>query len=209
MPNTELLIAFFLAASIFAYIPGPAMLYAAAQTIAGGRRAGFHAAAGLHFGGYLHVFAAAFGLAALFSAIPVLYLVLKYTGAAYLAYLGLRLIMQEQTPVSTEQPLERPPSTKTFWQSATVEMLNPKTALFFVAFLPQFADQTATLPMWGQLLVLGVIVNIMFSSADIICVILADKIKNTFENSSRMNRITRRLAGTALIGLSANLVIER
>lgn len=84
MPSTELLVAFFLATSIFAYMPGPSTLYAAAQTIARGQQAGWFAALGIHIGGYVHVLAAALGLAILFKAIPVLYLAIKFGGAAYL-----------------------------------------------------------------------------------------------------------------------------
>ena len=89
MPSTELLIAFFLATSIFAYMPGPSTLYAAAQTIARGKRAGWFATLGIHIGGYVHVWAAAFGLAILFKAVPVLYVGLKFGGAAIPNLAGL------------------------------------------------------------------------------------------------------------------------
>ena len=89
MPSYDILIAFIIATALFGYMPGPALLYASAQTIAGGRKAGFMAALGLHIGGYVHVFAAAFGLAALFTLVPVLYTVIKFAGAAYLLFLGL------------------------------------------------------------------------------------------------------------------------
>ena len=91
MPPTELLIAFIVATSIFAYMPGPSTLYAAAQTIARGQKAGWFAALGIHVGGYVHVVAAALGLAVLFEAIPVFYMVLKFGGAAYLIWLGIRM----------------------------------------------------------------------------------------------------------------------
>ncbi|RUU69477.1 LysE family translocator, partial [Mesorhizobium sp. M7A.T.Ca.TU.009.01.1.2] len=84
MPSTELLIAFFATTAIFAYIPGPAMLYAAAQTMARGRWSGLTAALGIHLGGYVHVFAAAAGLSVLFHAVPTLYLAVKLVGALYL-----------------------------------------------------------------------------------------------------------------------------
>ena len=91
MPSTEILLAFVAAAAVFAYTPGPSTLYAAAQTIARGRRGGLMAALGIHVGGYVHVFAASFGLAALFAALPTLYTVFKFVGAAYLIYLGIRM----------------------------------------------------------------------------------------------------------------------
>ena len=91
MPSNEIMIAFFLATAVFAYMPGPSTLYAAAQTIARGRHAGWMAALGIHVGGYVHVAAAALGLAILFTTIPMLYIVLKFAGAIYLIWLGLKL----------------------------------------------------------------------------------------------------------------------
>lgn len=128
MPGMELLIAFFMATLIFGYMPGPALLYTAARTLAGGRRDGWQAAFGLHVGGYLHVFAAAFGLAILFEAVPVLYMVLKLLGAVYLIWLGVRLLMlQSDEPQDLSQGK---PARRAFWQSAAVEMLNPKQPCF-------------------------------------------------------------------------------
>ncbi|TIS09082.1 MAG: LysE family translocator, partial [Mesorhizobium sp.] len=91
MPSTELLIAFFVTTAIFAYIPGPAMLYAAAQTMARGRWSGLTAALGIHLGGYVHVLAAATGLSVLFHAVPPLYMAVKLVGALYLIWLGVSL----------------------------------------------------------------------------------------------------------------------
>ncbi len=91
MPSTELLIAFVITTGVFAYIPGPAMLYAAAQTLARGRWSGLMATLGIHLGCYVHVLAAAAGLSVLFHAVPVLYLGVKLAGAAYLVWLGISM----------------------------------------------------------------------------------------------------------------------
>nr|MEC9419161.1 LysE family transporter [Pseudomonadota bacterium] len=90
--TTETLLAFVAATALFAYMPGPALLYTAAQTIARGQRAGFMAAAGIHLGCYVHVFAAAFGLSAIFSVVPTLYFALKLVGGLYLIFLGIQMI---------------------------------------------------------------------------------------------------------------------
>ncbi len=206
MPSADLLIAFFAATLIFGYMPGPALLYAAARTISGGRRAGFQAALGLHVGGYLHVIAAAIGLALLFRAIPSLYIVIKFLGAAYLIWLGIKLWRSDDkthanaTTVSSASPA--------FFQSATVEMLNPKTALFYLAFLPQFTDATAAFPIWLQLLILGTIVNVVFSSADIVCVFLADKIVTLMRRSKTAGNWARRVGGSILIGLGLHIAFS-
>lgn len=203
MPSIEILIAFFLATIVFAYMPGPALLYASAQTIARGRRAGFMAALGLHIGGYFHVIAAAFGLALVFQAVPPLYVALKLVGAAYLIWLGVRMIASKPTPEAAPTPNPR----NTFAQSVMVEVLNPKTAIFFVAFLPQFTDPNAGLAIWMQLLILGTLVNLMFSSADVICVLLADTVARALKGST--SRLPQRLGGSILVALGLNIAIRQ
>ena len=187
-------------------MPGPATLYTTARTIAGGKRAGWLATAGIHLGGYVHVLAAAFGLAVIFKATPFLYVGLKFVGAAYLIWLGIRMIRSKPSTIPDVQ-LNRQKSTKRdFWDSATVEILNPKTALFYIAFLPQFTDVSAGTPIWLQLLILGTIVNIMFSSADAMCVILSAKILELVKGSGSMTRWMNCLGGAILIGLGIRLV---
>lgn len=209
MPSLELLVAFMIATSIFAYMPGPSTLYAAAQTIARGRRAGWFAALGIHLGGYVHVFAAAVGLAFLFEAVPTLYLALKLTGAAYLIWLGLTMFRAKQDASGSVDAISQKSAKRAFWESVSVEVLNPKTAIFYVAFLPQFADPSASLPIWSQLLILGTIVNFMFSSADAMCVVLADKVAAYFKSSGGANRLAQRIGGSILVGLGAKLALDK
>ena len=209
MPNTDLLISFFLASAIFAYMPGPAMLYATAQTIGGGKRAGWMAALGIHVGGYVPVAAAAFGLAILFKAVPSIYVALKLVGAAYLVWLGISLFRTRvETADSADITATKSPS-KAFVASVMVEVFNPKTALFFQAFLPQFTDPATAFPVWAQLLILGTIVNIMFSSADVVCVLLSTQMMDLLNRSQSANRLVQRLGGTLLVGLGVNLAISR
>lgn len=209
MPSFEILVAFVVATSIFAYMPGPSTLYAAAQTIARGRRAGWFAALGIHIGGYVHVLAAAVGLAILFQAIPILYLALKFVGAGYLIWLGISMFLTKAETGTKPQVAVKKSARRAFWESVSVEVLNPKTAIFYLAFLPQFADPSAAFPIWVQLIILGTIVNIMFSSADAICVILADKITTLFKASSSANRIANKIGGSVLVALGINLALHQ
>ena len=125
------------------------MLYAAAQTRAGGRWSGLMAALGLHLGGYLHVAAAAAGLSVLFHAVPVLYTAVKLGGALYLIWLGIAMF-RAKTPGSADLTAFEPKSGwRALIESITVKALNPKTAIFFLAFLPQFIAPAASLPAWG------------------------------------------------------------
>src|SRR5690242_16613117 len=146
MPGLDHLIPFALATLAFAAIPGPAILYTAAQTMARGRPGGFMAAAGIHLGGYAHVTAAALGLAALLRYVPALYLVMKLVGALYLIWLGIGVI-RGRLDAEAMPHLRGKDARRAFIESVTVELLNPKAAIFYLAFLPQFADPAAALPV--------------------------------------------------------------
>lgn len=209
MPSAELLIAFFATTAVFAYIPGPAMLYAAAQTMARGRLAGLMASLGIHLGCYVHVFAAAAGLSVLFHAVPALYLAVKLAGAAYLIWLGFNLLRAREENAATVVGLPPKSGRRAFLESITVEVLNLKTAIFFVAFLPQFIDASASFPIWLQFVVLGTIVNLMFSSADIACVLLAGAVVTRLRRSSHARRLMQRAGGAVLVGLGAHIVLQR
>lgn len=210
MPPFEMMFAFFVTTAVFAYMPGPAMLYAAAQTIARGRRSGLMASLGIHLGGYAHVIAAAAGLTALFHAVPALYLAVKILGALYLVWLGIRVFRAKTEPLAELPAAQvRKNGWRAFVESVSVEVLNPKTAIFFLAFLPQFVDPAAALPVWAQLLVLGTIVNLMFTSADIVCVLLAGALATRLKGSARMQRSMQRVGGTILVGLGLNLAFQK
>ncbi|MER8384356.1 LysE family translocator [Mesorhizobium sp. M0959] len=209
MPSTELLVAFFATTAIFAYIPGPAMLYAAAQTMARGRWSGLMAALGIHLGGYVHVFAAAVGLSVLFHAVPVLYMAVKLVGALYLIWLGVSLFRAKAQGDVVLPGIQPKSARRAFFESVAVEVLNPKTAIFFMAFLPQFIDASAVFPVWLQFVVLGTIVNLMFSSADIVCVILAGAVIARLRQSSRAQRLMRRAGGAVLVGLGVHVALQK
>lgn len=209
MPPIDLVLAFLVSAALFAFVPGPAMLYAAARTLAGGRRAGLMAAFGVHVGGYVHVLAAAAGLSVLFHAVPLLYMAVKLLGAAYLVLMGWRLIVSgAPDDAASVRPAVRTPA-RAFVESIAVEMLNPKTAIFFLAFLPQFVAPAAAMPVWLQLLVLGAATNLMFSLADLIAVLAAGTLLRKVGASPWLGPWLRRAAGSLLVGLGARLAFER
>lgn len=209
MPSMELLLAFVVTTAIFAYIPGPAMLYAAAQTMARGRWSGLMATLGIHLGGYVHVVAAAAGLSVLFHAVPVLYMIVKFAGAAYLVWLGISLFRAKAHGTGDLPGIGAKSGRRAFFESITVEVLNPKTAIFFVAFLPQFIDASAAFPVWLQFVILGTIVNLMFSSADIVCVILAGVLMARLKRSSMAQRAMQRAGGGVLVGLGVHLAFQK
>jgi threonine/homoserine/homoserine lactone efflux protein len=209
MPSSEVLIAFFATTAIFAFIPGPAMLYAAAQTIARGRWPGLLAAFGIHLGGYVHVVAAAAGLSVLFHAVPTLYMAVKLAGAVYLIWLGISLFRARKQDPEMAVTAQAKSGRRAFFESMTVEILNPKTAIFFMAFLPQFIETTAAFPIWLQFILLGTIVNLMFSVADVVGVVLASAIIGTFRRSSHAQRLMQRAGGAVLVGLGVHVALQR
>ena len=208
MPSLDYLLPFIAATAVFAYMPGPAMLYTAAQTLARGRAAGFMAALGIHVGGYGHVLAATLGLSAALRYVPELYMAVKLVGAAYLMWLGLRMLRQGRESAAVPRVAAKS-ARRAFGESVAVEVLNPKVALFFIAFLPQFVDPAAALPVWAQFLILGTIVNLAFSSADIVVVVLASQIVQRAKRSGLGERIARLVGGSVLIGLGARMALAR
>lgn len=145
-----------------------------------------------------------------FKAIPVLYTVLKFGGAAYLIWLGFKMFTFKAPVEMSDLDIGAKSPRNAFWESTTVEIINPKTAIFYLAFLPQFTEPNASLAIWMQLLVLGTIVNVMYSSADALCVILADKVMHYLKTSGSGSRIAQRLSGGILgaLGLKAALSYE-
>lgn len=209
MPSLDVLLAFAVTTAIFAFIPGPAMLYAAARTMAGGRAAGLMAVLGIHLGAYAHIIAAAAGLSALFHAVPVAYTCVKLAGAAYLIWLGISLFRAKDAAEDDATGAAPKGGRRAFAQSVTVEILNPKTAIFFLAFLPQFVDSGAGLPIWAQLAILGTMVNLIFTFADVVSVLLADVILARLKRSSGVQSLVRKAGGTVLIGLGAHLALQK
>lgn len=208
MLSLDHLIPFAIATFLFAIFPGPALLYTAAQTLARGRRAGFMAALGIHIGGYAHVVAAALGLSAIFRHVPELYFALKIAGALYLIWLGIGLIRTRLDPDALPQ-VRAQSARRALLQSIVVELLNPKVALFFIAFLPQFVDPAAAFPLWLQFLILGVIVNAAFTAADLVTVLLTSSVLTGLRRSGAAQRAARIVGGSVLIGLGARLAIAR
>src|SRR5882757_9554817 len=126
---------FFIAALVLAVTPGPGIFYVLARTLAGGRREGILSSFGTFAGGMFHVFAAALGISAILAASAVAFHTVKYAGAAYLVWLGIRMIRTRnaELPTGTFAPAQG-----SFRQGILTEALNPKTALFFLSFIPQF-----------------------------------------------------------------------
>lgn len=208
MPSIAYLLPFLLTALLLSITPGPGMLYIAAQTIGRGPKAGLFSAVGTHVASYIHIGAAAFGLSLILEAVPVAYLVVKVVGAAYLFWLGFRFFMRDEVP-EERLPAGRPRSHVTaLKESLIVELTNPKSAVFFIAFLPQFTDPDSGYAIWMQIIVLGIIANLIFTLAELACVVFAEKVALLVRQSRAAGRWMRRIAGSILIGLGLNLLVS-
>lgn len=208
MPGLEYFLPFLLTALLLSITPGPGMLYIAAQTMGRGQKAGWFSAIGTHLASYIHIVAAAFGLSLFLEAVPVAYLVVKVVGATYLFWLGMRFLMSEKPDTSRESPEFPGSHVRALKESFIVELTNPKSALFFIAFLPQFSDQNASHPIWLQVMLLGFLANVIFTVAEIGCVIFSDKVALLFSKSRSAGRWTRRLSGSILMALGVNLLVS-
>src|SRR5262245_24275692 len=139
MPNWSSLSLFIAAALILVFMPGPNTLYIIARSIQQGRGAGIVSSLGVQVGTMIHIAAAALGLSALLLSSALAFNVVKYAGAAYLIYLGVRTLLTNDS-LELEQAIQKADLRHVFYQGVVVNLLNPKTALFFFAFLPQFID---------------------------------------------------------------------
>ena len=208
MPGPEYLLPFLVTTLLLSITPGPGMLYIAAQTVGRGRKAGWFSAIGTHFASYVHIVAAAFGLSLVLEAIPAACLALKVVGAAYLVWLGIRFLIADQA-LADPHPVSRPRShVRALRESFVVELTNPKSAVFFLAFLPQFTDQGAASPIWLQVMILGIVANLIFTLVEGSCVVFADRVSSFLRKSQSAGRWMRRAAGSVLVALGVNLLLS-
>lgn len=190
----------FIAASLsLLLIPGPAVLYIITRSIDQGRRAGLVSVLGIEVGGLFHVAAAALGLSAILLSSALAFSIVKYLGAAYLIYLGIRKLM---TPEKIEVSESSQPTSlrRVFSQGVMVNILNPKTALFFFAFLPQFADASRG-SITTQMFVLGCTFVALAAITDGCYALLSGTFGYWLKGNLRFLQFQRYVAGTIYIGL--------
>jgi len=199
-------LAFAIAAVILAITPGPGIAYVVARTVAGGRSEGLASCFGTGIGGMLHVLASALGLSLIVAQSAVAFNLFKYLGAAYLVYLGIRLLLRSDQ-VFTVEPVASHGVRRAFFEGIVVEALNVKTALFFLAFLPQFVSPGE--PLLLQLVVLGSICVALNTLVDVVAVFAADRLlKSTAVRAARARFLTR-MSGATMLGLGAYLALAR
>jgi threonine/homoserine/homoserine lactone efflux protein len=197
---------FLLAALIIAAIPGPGIFYVAARTLSGGRKTGMASTFGLALGGLVHVVAGGLGVSAIILASAELFALLKFAGALYLIWLGIMTFRGAGNPLPGQtSPIG---AKRAFRDGVVVEALNPKTAAFFLAFIPQFLDPAAGHPAL-QFMTLGLISVAFNTSADVIVVLLAATVRASLVGRPTLVRRLTQGSGLFITGLGISLALTR
>ena len=195
---------FALAALLLAVTPGPAVLYIVARSVHQGRRAGMLSALGIAAGGLVHVLAAVAGLSALLVSSALAFTAVRWAGAVYLVWLGVKTLRGGADAESASPPPAAP--RRIFLQGFVVNVLNPKTALFFLAFLPQFVSPTrGSVP--AQILLLGLTFISIASTSDLTYALLAGTVARRVGRTARARRATRLVTGGAYLALGAGAAL--
>ena len=199
------LLAFVIAAFALAITPGPGIAYVVARTAAGGRVEGLASCLGTAAGGMLHVLAAATGLSLLVARSAVAFAIVKYVGAVYLVYLGVRLLLQKDCDIQSVRVAAQGPR-RALLEGVVVEVLNVKTALFFLAFLPQFVR--ASEPVVPQLVLLGTVCVTLNTLVDIIAVLSSARLLASRAVRTARARLLRRASGATMVALGTYVALS-
>jgi threonine/homoserine/homoserine lactone efflux protein len=206
MPDGTTFSLFLASAVVLAITPGPGIFYVLARTIKGGRAEGYTSAAGTAVGGLFHVVAAALGLSVILATSAAAFSIVKYVGAAYLIYLGVRALLSKDDLPDAGTDTRRN-SRQAFYQGITTEALNPKTALFFLAFIPQFVNPQGSVVL--QFMLLGSISVFLNTSVDVIVATLAGPIGAQLRKRAKLRKGQRIFSGLSLIALGAFVALSR
>jgi len=205
LPDAEALTVFLAAAIALNLTPGPDMLYVAARSAGEGRSAGIVSALGIAAGCLVHLAALALGLAALLEAVPVAYDAVRIAGAGYLTWLGVRALVHP-APLGPTHRLGPAPLGRIFRQGVVTNVLNPKVALFFLAFLPQFVDPGRGSTAW-QIVLLGMLFNTSGTLVNLAVATLASRATGWLRSRERGARWLQRLTGAVFVGLGLRLAL--
>ena len=206
MPEPKTLATFAVAAYVFAVLPGPAVIYIVTRSIDQGRSGGIVSVLGIATGNVVHVIAATLGLSALLMSSAVAFTAVKYVGASYLILLGLRTLLNRDEDGGHRETSFPSPLTHLYSQGVLVATLNPKTALFFLAFLPQFIDPSRG-PVALQMALLGVLLVAITALSDTCYALLSGTAGRWFRRNPRFALRRRLLSGTVYIGLGVSAAL--
>jgi len=206
--DTPTLLAYSVAAAVLVLIPGPGTAWIVAQTIAGGTRRGIRAGFGLETATLIHALAAGLGLSAVLATSALAFEAIKYAGAGYLIWLGIKAWRNREAQASAPTATVPAPTARNVYvRSVVTGVLNPKVALFFLAFLPQFVHpERGLVPV--QFLVLGLILSVIGMSNSVAIAFTIGRFGRRLSTSARIARWRQRLIGTVFIGLGLRLAVQ-
>jgi threonine/homoserine/homoserine lactone efflux protein len=205
MPTINTLTTFLLAALLLAITPGPSMLHVVTSSVRQGRRGGIFSALGSFAGRVVHTVAVALGLSALLLAVPYAFEVIKLVGAVYLIYLGIKTIIRKEA-TEAEVLLKPQALITTFYQGILTNLINPKVAIFFLAFLPQFIDPARGSVSW-QIIVLGFMLNFTNTLVYIVIALLSGSISKWLRGRRTISSLQRWFAGGIYIVFGTTLAL--
>lgn len=204
MPDAATFGLYLTAALLLAITPGPGILYVLTRSLKGGRYEGYTSSMGTAVGGLFHVIAAALGLSAILATSAVAFHIVKYLGAAYLIYLGIRTLMRSDDLLLIDSA-DAPSNKGAFSQGIMTEILNPKTALFFLAFIPQFINPDGF--VMGQFILLGSLSVLLNTTVDLMVATLAGTIGAQLQKRRTLRRVQRYFTGGSLIALGVYVAV--
>ncbi|WP_103067988.1 LysE family translocator [Aquimarina sediminis] len=200
LPDFESIMFFLAAASVLILIPGPSVLYIMARSMEQGYKAGIVSVLGIGVGSLIHVSAAAIGISSILLASSTAFSIIKYLGAIYLIYLGVKKLLEKTPTTQPAKAQKRKQLNKIFYEAIVVNTFNPKTAIFFFSFLPQFINVEKG-GNAGQILFLGILFTVFAVLSDTLYVLLSMKISKWFANSKKYLRRQKNVTGSIYIAL--------
>ena len=206
MFNFQNLYLFFIASLLLNLTPGNDMLYVASRSVSQGIKAGIASAAGIFIGCFVHIIAAVLGLSLIISKSAYLFQLIKFAGAGYLIYLGIKALLSKPIVNTTDQKLIKANYWKLFKQGIITNALNPKVAIFFLSFLPQFIDPASPFFKF-QLFTLGVWFDLQGTAVLIVVACLLGKTKDFFKKNPKVWLIQEKVTGIILIGLGIKIAL--
>lgn len=208
LPDWPVFSVFLLASLAVGASPGPGMMFAVARAMEQGRMAGAVSVLGLSAGSLMWCFAAAFGIAAIIASSPFAFNVLRYMGAGYLVYLALRtLIKNTPPPTGIEFSAKRDPLRRLFFQAIATNLMNPKSVLFYLSFVPQFTDPTRG-SVIAQFLLLGIMFNLTGNSINLMVALFFGHIGEWLSRHPRVWQFQQKFTATVFFGIAAHLLLS-
>jgi len=198
---------FIVTAAVLNLAPGPDIAFIIGQTVRGGRKAGFAALGGIWLGAFGHVLMAAAGLSAILATSATAFSIVKWAGAAYLLYLGIKALRSDGSGFVAKGTVTSPSAFPIFKQGVIVALLNPKVAIFFLAFLPQFVVEGAG-PVWAQLFLHGTLIIVVAAFIEPPLILAGDKLTNSLRSNPRFGLWLDRSLGAIFIGLGIRLALD-